>query len=129
MWCHPSTTFESHRIPLWPPSLLLIPPSPNHYYTYLDPVPPAIVKDNLIIAYFRFQVGRSVSLGWRFNERRDVVTSKHRVEWLIVRPSHPLSLVSTVSQSKKSMKHIIYLILILIHGFVFLSISEKLSRV
>ena len=30
------------------------PPSPNHYVTYLDPVLPAIVKDDLNIAYFRF---------------------------------------------------------------------------
>ena len=42
-----------------PPS----PPSPNHYVTYLDPVLPAIVKDDLNIAYFRFQVRRSISLG------------------------------------------------------------------
>ena len=41
------------------------PPSPDHYLTHRDPVPPAIVKDDFIIAYFRFQVGRSVSLWWR----------------------------------------------------------------
>ena len=45
------------------PSLLLTPPSPNNYQTYLDPVPPAIVNDDFSIAYFRFQVGRSISLG------------------------------------------------------------------
>ena len=29
---------------------------PNHYLNYLDPIPPAIVKDDLNIAYFLFQV-------------------------------------------------------------------------
>ena len=42
--------------------------------------------------------------GWRFNERRDVITSKHRVEWLIVSSSLPFPLLLRVSQSNKSMK-------------------------
>ena len=57
-WCHPSATFVSHRT-LSPPS----PHSPNHYMTYLDPVPLAIVKEDSNIANFFFQVERSVSLG------------------------------------------------------------------
>ena len=47
-------TFQSHIISL-PPSPL--PTCPNHYMTCLDPIPLAVVKDYLNIAYIRFQVG------------------------------------------------------------------------
>jgi len=50
------------------PSLLPSPHSPNQYMTYLDPVPPTIGKDDSNIAYFFFQVGRSVSLGWSWRD-------------------------------------------------------------
>ena len=99
----------------------LFSPFPNHYMTCHDLAPPTIVTDDLNIAYFRFQMRRTVSLGWRFNEIRNVVTSKHWCEGWIVRPSHPLPLLSKVSQCN----NIIYLILIMLHGFVFLLISQK----
>ena len=82
----------------------LFPPFPNHYMTCHDLAPPTIVTDDLNIAYFRFQVRRTVSLGWRFNERRNVVTSKHWCEGWIVRPLHLLPLLSNVSQFNKSMQ-------------------------
>ena len=75
---------------------------PNHYNTNLDPVLPAIIKDDSNIAYFHFQARRSVSLGWRFNERQNVATSKHLGEGWIIRTSYQLPLLSKVSQSNKS---------------------------
>ena len=57
-----SRVIESNLIPLF---VISNPPSPNHYYTYLDPASPVIVKDDLSITDFRFKVRRSISLEWR----------------------------------------------------------------
>ena len=71
IWCHPSATFGNHRSPFSP--FLTFPWS---VYDLPWPYTPAIVKDDLIIAYFRFQVRRSLSLGWR----RDSKQQKHQIE-------------------------------------------------
>ena len=58
------------------------PPSPNRYYIYLDPVPPAIVKDDLSITYFRFQARRSILLGWRGDSNNSNNNSNNNVtQW------------------------------------------------